>query len=165
MFVNLDYSENLDFIYKWKDSLDPLIDALVNQEDMTQIVKYTTNLNVVSQSGQNVLDQEAYNAMIHQTCMTLTTQAYENKKNKHKIIRNLGVNCTEFYSVAKNKCSEEGSDTVLCRAFHEMVYNRCIGQFRNNGLSNFGINCDYSKFVTPKIKVSVTITISASKVF
>ena len=37
MFVNLDYSENLDFIYKWKDSLDPLIDALVNQEETLDI--------------------------------------------------------------------------------------------------------------------------------
>ena len=169
MFVNLDYSENLDFIYKWKDSLDPLIDALVNQEDMTQIVKYTTNLNVVSESGQNVLNQEAHNEMIHQTCMTLITQAYENKKNKHKIMRNFGVNCTEFYSVAKKKCSEEGLYSVLCRSFYEMVSNRSFGHswhfFRNNGLSNFGINCDYSKFVTPKIKVSVRITISASKGF
>ena len=157
MFVNLDYSENLDFIYKWKDSLDPLIDALVNQEDMTQIVKYTTNLNVVSESGQNVLDQEAYNAMIHQTCMTLSTKA-----SNSKIIRNFGVNCTEFYSVAKKQCSEEG----LCTLFYRMVSYRCFGHsVRNNRLSNFGINCDDGKFVTPKIKVSIRITVSASKVF
>ena len=136
MFVNLDYSENLDFVYQWKDSLDPLIDALANQEDITQVVNLTTNLNLIRENGQNVLDQEAYNAMIHKTCMKQSTQA-----SNSMIMRNFGVNCTEFYSVAKKKCSEEGSDSVLCGAFNEMVSYQCVGQLGNTGRSNFGFTC------------------------
>ena len=140
MFVNLDYSENLDFVLKWKDSLDPFIDALANQEDMTQVVNFTTNLNIVRESGQNVLDQEAYNAVIHKTCKKLSTQA-----SNSKIMRNYGLNCTEFYSMAKKKCSEEDSNYVLCGAFNEMKSYQCSGQlgnsFGNGGLSNFGFNC------------------------
>ena len=105
MFVNLDYSENLDFVYQWKDSLYPFIRAVANQEDMTQVVKFTTNLNVIRGNRQNVLNQEAYNAVIHKTCKKLSTQF------NSKIMRNYGLNCTEFYSMAK-KVQQflEGSD-------------------------------------------------------
>ena len=140
MFVNLDYSENLDFVYQWKDSLYPFIRAVANQEDMTQVVKFTTNLNVIRGNRQNVLNQEAYNAVIHKTCKKLSTQA-----SNSKIMRNYGLNCTEFYSMAKKKCSEEDSNYVLCGAFNEMKAHQCFGQlgnsFGNAGLSNFGFNC------------------------
>ena len=135
MFVNLDYEENLDFVYQWKDSLDDLIGTLTNQGDVTMTVKHVTNLNLVDQNGQNVLSQEDYDTVVMNLCMELvyftTTE----------IMRDYGQNCTKLVSRAKNQCIGQGSSN-MCSLYNQLVRNECANAAGKPGSGAFGINCN-----------------------
>mgnify|MGYP007022693981 FL=1 len=151
MFSNLEHQKNFDFISQWKDSYNDFINAVTDQNHFTQLVKYTTNFNVVDENGQKVLDQETYGQMEFEICMKLNKAFF----SKTKIMRNYGANCTYLYE-AKNIClGQGGSNQKSCSLYNKMVAKQCAGQhsYGQVGLGRFGINCTckflrtYFKFI------------------
>ena len=138
MFSNLEHHENLDFINKWKDGYNDLIDAVTNQEDITLLVNFTTNFD---HGKIDEIDQESYDTMVSKICTKFA------KTSNSQVLRNYGVNCTQFNQNLPNPCVGQGnSNTPQCGKYLSKVSNECAGKigysFGKAGFGNFGINCN-----------------------
>ena len=136
MFSNLDNHKNFDFISQWKDSYNEFINAVANPSTFTQVVKYTTNFNVVDESGQNGLEEDAHTNLVLKICK----KAGFNSTS----LRNYGTNCTNLPYLWKRQCLGQGSSKQeSCSLYNKMVAKQCAGQHSNGqaGLGQFGINC------------------------
>ena len=158
MFSNLEHQKNFDFISQWKDSYNDFINAIANQNTFAQVVKYTTNINVETENGQTVLDEETYGEMQFEICMTMSNNAFDTTKIIGEIMRNYGVNCT-YLDEAKKNCLG-GSNQKSCSLYNKMVAKQCAGRYSNGqvGFGGFGINCT-CKFLLLKDYVSSSYTI------
>ena len=148
MFSNLEHQKNFDFISQWKDSYNDFINAVTDQNSFTQIVNYTTNFNIVDESGQNGLEEDAYTDMLIKICKKV--------RSSWKALRNYGANCTDLPNLLKKQCLRHGgSNQQSCTHYNKMVVNQCAGQhsYGQVGLGRFGINCSckflrtYFKFI------------------
>ena len=139
MFANLEHQKNFDFISQWKDSYNDFINAIANQVNFTQVVKYTTNFNVVDESGQSGLEENAYTDLFLKICQEVGFSSQG--------LRNYGANCTDLPYLAKRQClGQEGSNQKSCSLYNKyikMVTKQCAGQhsYGQVGLGRFGINC------------------------
>ena len=136
MFANLEHQKNFDFISQWKDSYNDFINAVANQVTFTQVVKYTTNFNVVDDSGQSGLEENAYTDLFHKICKKVDFSP--------KGLRKYGANCTNLPNLWKKQCLGQGhSNQKSCSLYNEKVVQQCAGQhsYGQVGLGDFGINC------------------------
>ena len=58
MFANVEHQKNFEFINQWKTSFEDLTNVLKGQDDITQVVNYTTNINPIDENGNAILSNE-----------------------------------------------------------------------------------------------------------
>ena len=135
MFSNLEHQKNFNFISQWKDSYNGFINAVANPSTFTQVVNYTTNFNVMDESGQNRLEGEAYTDLLLKICNKVGFSP--------KGLQNYGANCTDLPYLAKRQClGQGGSNQKSCSLYNKIVAKECAGQhsYGQVGLGRFGIN-------------------------
>ena len=89
MFSNVENQKNFDFIHKWKHSFQDLTTTLKNQEDITKVVNYITNINPIDETGNPSLSPEEFSHVFIERC-------FKNPGTQFYNLKNFGVNCPSY---------------------------------------------------------------------
>ena len=142
MFANVEHKENFDFIHKWKDSFEDLTTVLKNQEDITKVVNYTTNINPVDKTGNPTLSHEEFNHVFIERC-------FNNPETRLYYLKRYGFNCSmevekfacqngiQYISMNKlcngiNDCLD-GSDELICSSMYKNICKPTLDYWRIEG--------------------------------